>query len=1485
MISGLSGDDKFSHLSLPKDNWPKWKQKMLEVLEMADLDEYVTGSITKPNILSDPSSFKNWRSNHRKIAAFIKSHIDDGEKQFITQTMTADEAWSALADRHEKQGPITQVRLIQELLSISYSEDVSTWPSATDRLRDLCARVFAQSIPTFDVLFMVSMLNALESKADNIRSEMTSYYISNSTSSSEALVNRINQEVVYKSKRAENDNVALSAQFQHKSKKICSNTSCKRTGHTIEDCFQDGGGMAGRKDEVLAKIAKKKAERTSKKGGSVNGIRRDNSGRAYIIDSESHEAILLAAAPSAKSATSTPSSENVALSAVSTDLPTDANSFEYHALVSFDDLITSVNWNENAKINFDFSAYPAIPINSSSRSKVTNSSPFILDSAASIHISPESSDFYDLKPISPRVIKGVGGSHVSAVGIGKIKLHVSKGNHIILEPALYVPQATVRLVSVKILATSQKLFSHFNDSACWLTNQSGANIATGSLASGNSSLGLYTLDISSSYAEHAFISTRIPNISTWHRRLGHLNHRSIVDMSEKGMVEGMPIDLSSDPPKCQHCILGKQTRSSVPKTREGVKALATLDVVYIDLTGPQSIASASGNLYVMNLIDDYSSFSWSIPIRSKDGAIRPLTNWVLAVERELGHSVGMFRLDNGELKSKEFRDWCASRGIRIQWTAPHTSAHNGRCERLHLALFNSARTMRLQTGLPANRWDEFILTANYLRVRVPTKALNNITPYEALYGHKPNLSHLREIGSRAFVLILNKHNPKIFQRSEEFVLIGYGSDSKTYRCYHRATHKVIESFHVVFIESKDELERPFKPGTHNGLLDDEDVISKSGPSVIPPTATSPASFSIPSPSQAPPNPAPPVSIPHPDPEPVALRRTSRTPAPSIRLAEAKNFNHISAVQKATAESRASALRAKNEKLARQQSRLSSMNTAVTEEEVANFLSEVPDSLAHCFSAVDLNIEFPNDPASFKEAMASADADKWLVAAKDEIASIKRCGVFKLVHRSKAEGRKVMRGKFVFRIKRDASGKPIRWKARFVAKGYEAVYGVDYTKTSSPTMRLETFRIIAHIAASLGWELHQIDVVTAFLRGDLPEGEEVFMEQPEGFVEEGTDWIWEVFKGLYGLPNGSRIWNKTMNEFMISIGFKRIKSEYCLYYRSSSTGTVLVGIHVDDFLAAISSPLEAAKFKAELRTAWEISDLGQANFCVGISIERDFANKHIFLSQTALIDKMLSVFNMTDANPVSTPMEAGLILSRQSSVTHTEQEEHELKALPYRKLVGLLMYLAIGTRPDIALAVQKLSQFLDCYTHDHWAAGKRVLRYLVGTRLLKLRLGGDISADPIGFADASFACCPDTRRSVGAYVFSLGSSGVVSWASRKQKTVALSTCDAEYIALSEACREAIWLRMLLTDIGHIQNRPTPILCDNTAARILSEDPGFHNRAKHIDTKYHSIRDWTTDKSIIVGYVPSKDNIADLLTKALPAPAFLYLRDFFGLCNYP
>lgn len=350
--------------------------------------------------------------------------------------------------------------------------------------------------------------------------------------------------------------------------------------------------------------------------------------------------------------------------------------------------------------------------------------------------------------------------------------------------------------------------------------------------------------------------------------------------------------------------------------------------------------------------------------------------------------------------------------------------------------------------------------------------------------------------------------------------------------------------------------------------------------------------------------------------------------------------------------------------------------------------------------------------------------------------------------------------------------------------------------------------------------------------------------------------------------------------MISWGFTRLSCESCIYYRTSDSGTVISAVHVDDFLSIASNKGENERFKNQMCNVWTISDLGAVRFVVGIAVTWDRPNRTVMLSQTALIDKIVSQFGQKNASPAPVPMDPGLKLRRADYKKLTREELDQISKLPYRSLVGCLLYLSIGTRPDITYSVQQLSQFLDCYSYAHWNAALRVVRYLSGTRDFKLHLGGNNPISLLGFTDSDWANCLDTRRSVGGHAYTLG-SGIISWQARKQKTVAASSCEAEYGAAFEASKEAIWLRTLLNAIGHGPNEPTTILCDNNAAINLSEDPLLHDRVKHIDIKHHFLRERVQSQEIHLSYINTHDNIADIFTKALDTKKFTRFRNFLGI----
>ena len=1226
---------------------------------------------------------------------------------------------------------------------------------------------------------------------------------------------------------------------------------------------------------------------------------------------------------------------------------------------------TSIDWREfSYPDGEDSTVYSTVPAY-----KMTSDSPFILDSGASCHVSPQKSDFKTLTATPPHPISGFGGSCVYAVGVGTVEMQTVAGKQILLKRVLFVPNATVRLISVFSVNNDGNNTCHFDATSCNISDRNGNVLLTGSAWKQRR---LYMVDCKainsftqpSQDDEHtALYATRTPDLETWHRRLGHCNHRTIIDMARDNVVEGMPIDLSSTPASCDHCILGKQTRSPVPRLREGRKATKRLERVFVDLCGPMPVVSTYGHLYSMNIIDDFSSYVWSLPLARKSNAVDVLRAWHRAVETQTSEKLKVIVTDNGELVSSIMTAWCKLHGIEHQLTAPYTSAQNGRAERLHHTILGKARAMRLSCNAPAEFWDEFCATSAYLTNFTASTSIGGKTPYELWFGEKPSLSHLREIGCRAFALI-HTNNPKLFQRSTPCILIGYAPRAKAYRLWNTTTGKVFNSYHVTFIEHLQSQPADLLPGTIINLNPDapptwaspptltapemptirtttHDPVLPSfpphvpkhpppvpAPPVLPPPPPIPVQSAPPPPppppvnAPAPPAPAP-VNAPAPPPPPPVNApapppQTALPPPPSTiqndnNTAQNNNektntipnnnndSNTIRTIASNTNETAPTLCRSAR-LLAQRPNKQNDLHTAFLSEYTPFFDShdlvhldfdpsdfESIHAFLSSISSGSSEPEFDNnDDPSWPAAMRSPEREYWIAGARDELRSLAELKVFALIPRSKIpRGRRPLQGKLVCKRKRDNAGNVVRYKVRYVAKGYTQRYGVDYDKTMAPTARLESFRILMHLAASLDWDIQHIDIKTAFLHGVLPEDETAYLEQPKGFEENGKeDWVMELKKSIYGMKQAGRIWNQTFHDSVTEWGFEQMAKDPCVYRRKTTTGTVIFGVHVDDIYSIAHPPEENKRFKAELRTKWEISDLGPVKYALRIAIERDRESRSIHLSQTAFIDRLVTRFNLAEANPVDSPMVQGLQIRRPDKTVPPDPELVDwISKTPYRELVGSLNYIAVASRPDISFAVGRLASVLDCYRPEHWAAGLRVLRYLKGTRSLRLTLGGPVTTDLSGFADSDYANCQDTSRSVGGYCFSLG-SGMVSWRSKKQTHAGDSSCYAEYIALHGASQEAIFLRELLQGLEFLKSdsdgcRPTKIYCDNEAATRLTQDSMWHSNTKHFRVKYHSIRDNVREGILQVIRIPSADNLSDILTKATDRATFLRLRSHLGL----
>ncbi|POM61105.1 Integrase catalytic core protein, partial [Phytophthora palmivora] len=439
----------------------------------------------------------------------------------------------------------------------------------------------------------------------------------------------------------------------------------------------------------------------------------------------------------------------------------------------------------------------------------------------------------------------------------------------------------------------------------------------------------------------------------------------------------------------------------------------------------------------------------------------------------------------------------------------------------------------------------------------------------------------------------------------------------------------------------------------------------------------------------------------------------------------------------------------------------------------------------------LAIRYVSEPTTYRDAMKSSHANQWHLAAKSEYKSLMDNNTWVT---------EVLSSRWVFVVKYTGTGPIDRFKARLVIKGNLAS---TYDDSFSPVIRMEVLRLLLTIAALLDLEVHQMDVKTAFLNGYLEE--EIYMAQPEGFKTPGKEHlVCKLLKSLYGLKQAPRDWYQTLSAFLENLGFLKLIKDRCVFRRTVGNVTCFIAVYVDDLLIIAPTPALVSKLKSALKKRFSMSDLGEVKYLLGWSIQRDRKNRTIFIHQHKYATKVIDRFSDYIPYPIATPAERNAKLSV-SSQPSSEQEKDAMSSIPYRQAVGSVMYLMVGTRPDMAFYMREVSQFLANPGMEHWKAVIRGLKYLSGTKEYGLLLGGssDITSENladqlVAYSDSDYANCPDTRRSVGGYVTMLASSPI-SWLSRKHHTVVLSTTEAEYIALCHCMQEMIFLKILLKEL--------------------------------------------------------------------------------------
>lgn len=1051
----------------------------------------------------------------------------------------------------------------------------------------------------------------------------------------------------------------------------------------------------------------------------------------------------------------------------------------------------------------------------------TQDNKWCLDSGCTAHLCKNKNSFQEMETLNGSLhLANKYSTDIKAKGKVMVKMMSHNDEKIVnLEDTLWVPDLRTNLMSVaKIVDKGNEII--FKKNVAMIKGLDG-KIKIMANRIGN----LYYIKQPDEEIAQTVKEQEI-NLKLWHDRMGHLNEKDLIQLLKKINVNVKIHESNLDR---RICALGKQTCLSFKSTHE--RAKTKLEIIHSDVCGPFRERSKGGAKYFCSFIDDHTRYCVVYLLQNKNEVFGKFKEYKQMVENMCENKIKYLQTDNGkEYCNTEFDKYLRDNGIQRRLSVPYTPQQNGVAERKNRTLLDMARCMLLNSEMENNFWGEAILMANHIRNRSPTSSLNKEIPYEKWFGKRVNINYFRVFGTKTYIVDERITRGKMDQRSKEGYLVGYSEQCKAYRIYLPQMEKVVISRDVKFsseMRNEKKNNREYQEENNNELLDITIIPRLSNINNTDEIQENDEEESINPETRLPGRPKI-VRTGKPG-RPKKVYKTHNEMIPTIRV---------------------------------------------------NDVNAEDDALE--------NVIANNAEISLRQAMESNDSDEWRNAITSEFKSLIENNTWEVVTKPKNEN--IIKCRMVLANKMNSKGDMYKRKARLVAKGFSQKEGYDYTYTFAPVARFESLRILLAVSVQYNLILHQIDVASAFLNGKLDE--DIYMEVPELFEDSLIQIIREekgdiknkatqmlnnirnkfnccckLKKALYGLKQASRQWNMVIDSKLKMMGLKQNKAEPCIYCINEKELMIIVLVYVDDILIAGNQIDKINEIKLKLSKDFEITDMGETKFFLGVEIMRK--DNEITIIQRRYIRDLLKRFKMEDANGIDTP----------GNVNENFELNNETYEAPYRELIGGLMYLAVVTRPDIINRVVHLAQFMTNFNKEHWIAAKRILRYVKKTSDFGLSYKKDNKElNIVGYTDADWGGDIMDRKSYTGYVFNM-CNGAITWKSQKQKTVALSSAEAEYISIAEAAKEAIYIKNIFNEMNLKAN--IKLYNDNQSANLLTRDAVYHARSKHIDLRYHFVRDAVKNEDFKLEYLPTEKMIADVFTKSLSKSKHEFCRQGVGL----